>query len=104
MNHGWVTPRSDGFKARCGGPGMCLDCQIEAGRIKTGDSGQRYEVTFNDSVKRRVLGWTNSLQVAMRMTNVVTIHPVWSEPTIRDRVLLGEIALMSAAAKGSGRT
>lgn len=27
--HGWVTPRSDGGHARCGGPNRCAVCQIE---------------------------------------------------------------------------
>mgnify|MGYP001607410014 CR=1 FL=1 len=29
--HGWVTPNAKGIKARCGGPKICKDCQIEAG-------------------------------------------------------------------------
>lgn len=29
--HGWVKPLPSGAKARCGGPGMCAVCQIEAG-------------------------------------------------------------------------
>lgn len=28
--HGHVTPRSDGCKARCGGPALCVVCQCEA--------------------------------------------------------------------------
>lgn len=27
--HGHVTPRPDGAKARCGGPGICTDCTME---------------------------------------------------------------------------
>jgi len=27
--HGWVTPNKDGFRARCGGPGVCADCSTE---------------------------------------------------------------------------
>ena len=30
--HGHVHPRSDGVKARCGGPGMCSECSMEAAR------------------------------------------------------------------------
>ena len=30
MNHGWVTPNTDGTKARCGGPALCRTCQAEA--------------------------------------------------------------------------
>lgn len=28
--HGWVTPRADGARARCGGPGVCATCNTEA--------------------------------------------------------------------------
>ncbi|CAB3858724.1 hypothetical protein LMG26854_03355 [Achromobacter aegrifaciens] len=28
--HGWVTPRADGARARCGGPGICPTCNTEA--------------------------------------------------------------------------
>lgn len=27
--HGWVTPRADGARARCGGPDVCGTCQTE---------------------------------------------------------------------------
>lgn len=29
MGHGWVTPRPDGAKAKCGGPGLCQVCARE---------------------------------------------------------------------------
>lgn len=29
FGHGWVTPRPDGVKARCGGPAVCSTCQAE---------------------------------------------------------------------------
>lgn len=37
--HGHVTPRADGFRARCGGPGMCAVCgiELEALRAKEDD-------------------------------------------------------------------
>lgn len=28
-NHGWVKPRADGMRARCGGPGICQQCSKE---------------------------------------------------------------------------
>lgn len=28
--HGWVVPNPDGTKARCGGPGVCPACSVEA--------------------------------------------------------------------------
>lgn len=30
--HGHVRSRPDGVRARCGGPGICLECSQEAGR------------------------------------------------------------------------
>lgn len=35
MNHGHVTPNTDGSKARCGGPGVCTECSLEARQKKT---------------------------------------------------------------------
>lgn len=29
IGHGHVTPRANGFKVRCGGPGMCVVCALE---------------------------------------------------------------------------
>lgn len=29
MGHGHVTPNKNGAKARCGGPGICLECNEE---------------------------------------------------------------------------
>lgn len=31
--HGHVTPNADGSRARCGGPGMCPECAVEAGQL-----------------------------------------------------------------------
>lgn len=28
--HGWVRPRPDGGRARCGGPAICTVCALEA--------------------------------------------------------------------------
>lgn len=43
MGHGWVTPRPDGRKARCGGPSACQQCQQEASRLRGRDPGGRQE-------------------------------------------------------------
>lgn len=34
--HGHVTPRADGVKARCGGPGLCKQCSVETARKHVG--------------------------------------------------------------------
>lgn len=28
-SHGWVVPRADGARAKCGGPGLCATCKTE---------------------------------------------------------------------------
>jgi hypothetical protein len=33
FGHGWVHERPDGLRARCGGPGLCPECSIEAQRL-----------------------------------------------------------------------
>jgi hypothetical protein len=33
--HGWVTPRPDGMKARCGGPAICSQCALELAQVKS---------------------------------------------------------------------
>lgn len=37
--HGHVFPRPDGVKARCGGPGICMECSLEADQKKLEDLG-----------------------------------------------------------------
>lgn len=32
--HGHVSPRSDGARARCGGPGLCAECSREASLLE----------------------------------------------------------------------
>jgi len=34
MGHGWVTPRKDGYLARCGGPSICPYCQAEKAELE----------------------------------------------------------------------
>jgi hypothetical protein len=37
--HGWVYPNKDGSVARCGGPGLCMECSLEADQKKLEDLG-----------------------------------------------------------------
>lgn len=37
--HGWVTPRTDGSRARCGGPVICAECATEQAQAKAARSG-----------------------------------------------------------------
>lgn len=38
--HGWVTPRADGKRANCGGPGRCRACAIELRELSKKDERQ----------------------------------------------------------------
>ena len=42
VGHGWVVPRQDGARVRCGGPGLCMACQAEAMMLRaTEQAAQR---------------------------------------------------------------
>ena len=41
--HGHVWPRPDGVKARCGGPGLCAACSIDAARYRATPPAQAAE-------------------------------------------------------------
>jgi hypothetical protein len=44
--HGHVTPRPDGARARCGGPGLCPECSREqAAKASSGAGRNRYTVS-----------------------------------------------------------
>jgi hypothetical protein len=44
VGHGHVRPRSDGVKARCGGPAMCRECAVELVRLgMNGPAGETPE-------------------------------------------------------------
>lgn len=38
-NHGHVRPNQDGSRARCGGPGICMECSLEANAYKLSAMG-----------------------------------------------------------------
>ena len=52
-----------------------------------GDKGQRFEISFFNpkSNKREVLGWTDDLESARRMTDSIEAHPSWEYPWLTDR-------------------
>lgn len=37
VGHGWVFPRPDGMKARCGGPAICSECATDLARQQASD-------------------------------------------------------------------
>jgi hypothetical protein len=51
--HGWVWPNVDGSRARCGGPGICLECAADRAALQAGrmfaEAMQRhqYDEPFN---------------------------------------------------------
>lgn len=60
--HGHVTPRPDGIRARCGGPGLCRECQQEALDKKNKNDYGFLTVLYNyigpeqiDAAKKRAL-------------------------------------------------
>lgn len=41
--HGHVWPRPDGMVARCGGPGICSECDRDAARMKRREDDARID-------------------------------------------------------------
>jgi hypothetical protein len=58
VGHGWVYPRPDGQRARCGGPALCRECNVD-NALKTGrDSDLRK--SFRASVEEILDRWAES--------------------------------------------
>jgi hypothetical protein len=41
--HGWVRPRADGSKPRCGGPSICPVCAREAASLSRGETSPNFK-------------------------------------------------------------
>lgn len=54
---------------------------------KTGDKGQRYEVTCYDVTKKKriVIGWSDDKRSAENMGTAAAKRPSWSHPQVQDR-------------------
>lgn len=54
-----------------------------------GDRGQRYEVTFFNpaTMKRQVLGWSETREGADSLVAGIDEHPTWCSPIVQDRKL-----------------
>jgi hypothetical protein len=51
-----------------------------------GTEGQQFEVRFiNDLNAEAVLGWSKTMAGAVDLARVVSLHPTWHSPKIRDR-------------------
>ena len=52
-----------------------------------GDRGQRFEVTFFDPEQRarRVYGWFDDQDAAIRVAEGIKVHPLWRDPKLTDR-------------------
>lgn len=49
QGHGHVTPNANGTKARCGGPGICLQCSAEkVGKVA---SNERRDTIYAEMIK-----------------------------------------------------
>jgi hypothetical protein len=46
--HGWVVPRDDGMKARCGGPGLCAECRRERASLPMAPEPEDSEAAWAD--------------------------------------------------------
>lgn len=59
----------------------------QCGRFKTGDRGQRYEITYfdPDAKRRRVFGWAANQTGADAMCDSINLHPTMRDPKVRDR-------------------
>lgn len=105
FGHGHVTPRPDGYKARCGGPAMCHVCQAEQARLPE----TRMEPPPMPAVKpARVATAPTMSEVAhgLRVTRA-EIDLIVSDPMSADHVEVSKRALRRwrdaidrAAAKG----
>ncbi|KKM05322.1 hypothetical protein LCGC14_1755270 [marine sediment metagenome] len=64
-----------------------MNDQYRCGKFKTGDRGQRYEVTYFDpqTKSRRVFGWASEPTVTNKMCDSIHKHPTWRDAKIRDR-------------------
>ena len=50
IGHGHVWPRDDGMKARCGGPGVCVECGKDAATKAASQVKPRPAVTKPEEV------------------------------------------------------
>lgn len=47
--HGWVIARDDGMKARCGGPGLCAECNRDQQSLLASKIDPRLQAEPEDS-------------------------------------------------------
>ncbi|KKN38494.1 hypothetical protein LCGC14_0752980 [marine sediment metagenome] len=56
---------------------------------RTGDEGQRYEVSASDSDGRKiVIGWSETVEGAADLLKAAVLHPSMYDPEVRDRYTL----------------
>lgn len=55
--HGHVFPNPDGSRARCGGPGICMECSLEADQEKLYDTGAEERPTPTDKAQALAEEW-----------------------------------------------
>jgi hypothetical protein len=72
---------------------------------KTGDQGQRYEVTYlSQNLKtRQKFGWANTPEGALAMCDSIRMHPGMSHPEIRDREVEKDPAFRKPVAAAPGQ-
>ena len=83
--HGWVRPRVDGTKSRCGGPALCSYCQREF--------YEKYGKLHEATTAKTVFGWSNGVEanyvILAHLANV--LGPVYIDPGSILAVLPGKV-------------
>lgn len=71
--HGWVTPKPNGLKAKCGGPALCSACRLEAWRKREMDtekllkaSGYSQKREVSQAVPGDIPKWNDDSEIAVR--------------------------------------
>jgi len=84
FGHGWVVPRSDGVKARCGGPGLCRTCSQEQQAL---NKQQVVAPEIRELLQQADVALEKSRGLLKRSREALSTHPA----TARVSVLLAEI-------------
>lgn len=73
-SHGWVKPRADGARAKCGGPALCATCKTEQmhNSMLNGIFGQQESGRLKADLQREPYG--SPADVARRIESWISKH------------------------------
>lgn len=61
---------------------------------KTGDEGQRYEISFKDHKNtEHIMGWVETIKGAEKFQDSIGLHPNWHSAKVTDRLQNGPLAV-----------